>query len=134
MRLPIALALLALTATTACRGTHPVTSYLVRESAIEAEVVSRFAGLSGIDILDTRSERRAGFLFVQMTVQNNRGGDFEMESQTEWYDANGLVVDEADGWKGTRLGRGETRVLGFTAGSPAAESARINMRERHTVN
>ncbi len=118
----------------ACRSSHPVTSYMIRESVDEAEVVSRFAGLSGVDVLDIRNERRAGFLTVQMTVQNNRGGDLQLEYQDEWYDRNSFVVDEASGWEGTRLGRGETRTLLLTAGSQAAESVRVNLRERHTVH
>ncbi len=126
-------ALCALLALPACRSSHPVTSYLVNESVTEVDVVSRFKGLSGIDVLDTRNMRQAGFLVVQMTVRNDRRGDFQLESQAEWLDENLFVVDDADGWEGTRIGRGETRVLTFTAGSQAAQMARINLRERHTV-
>ena len=111
-----------------------MTSYRISESLEEVEVVSRFKGLSGLRVLDSLTERRAGFMVIQMTVRNDRRGDFLLESQADWRDANGFVVDGTDSWEGTRIGRGETRDLTFTAGSRDAVTADISFRERHTVN
>ena len=130
--IPILLGLAALLP--ACRGSSPVTSYVVHESITDVDTISQFAGLSGVDVIDVRTQRQAGFLQVQLTVQNNRGGDLELEYSDEWMDQNGFTVDAQGGWKGTRLGRGETRTLDLQATAPTAVSVRVNLRERHTVH
>jgi uncharacterized protein YcfL len=130
---PLFAALLLGAACSSTRG-RPENTYVGAEGAAKMEMLEGNPGLDrDLEILNPRSERRQGRLYVEFDLRNKRASNLPLEWSVEWFDTAGFEVEAARSWTPIVIGAKGFESLSMLAPTPAATSWRLHVRPPNPV-